>query len=513
MTDTRPPSVLTIAGSDSSGGAGIEADLKTITVHGCYGMTTITGLTAQNTTGVNKIYPIEDQGFITACLDAVFTDVGVDVVKTGMLSSQETIATITSYLKKHHADKASVIDPVLCSTSGSTLFPVEYVSVYLELFGLATIVTPNIPEAVELASVLEKKTVETPKTVQDMKDLAISIHKTGAKWVLIKGGHLSFTKDKEPAKESDEEKVVIDLLYDGQNFTELVMPYITTKSTHGTGCTLASAIASNLALGKDVPKAVLEGTQYIQNAILAAHPIGKGHGPVNHTYNMRVLPFQKGHFLDYLLQHPKVAPYWKQYVEHPFVMQLAKGDLKPECYYYFLQQDYLYLRHYARAAALSGYKAKNIAQTAAAGVIIDTIQSELGLHIEHCKENGMTLEELENSEEGLQCYAYTRYLIDVGVAEDWLALQFATSPCLFGYGVAARNGLNHPEYKPGNRYSSWIDKYINPEFGCATDLGRELLETEAPKVSPERLEELIEIFATATKMEVTFWNKALTLGE
>ncbi|KAK9476671.1 pyridoxamine kinase [Lipomyces japonicus] len=283
MTGKTLPRVLTIAGSDSSGGAGIEADLKTITVHGCYGMTCITALTAQNTTGVKDIFPITSMTFIENALDAVFTDVGIDAVKTGMLASAETIKTVTKSLIKFNAEKVCV-DPVMISTSGSHLLPEEAISAYLtDLFPIAYIITPNLHEAQYIYKASTGKDFKVA-SLQDAKNLARELKKLGPKYILLKGGHLPLTNDNTHALTEALSVKVADILYDGTEYYIVESNFIVTQNTHGTGCTLASSIASNLAKGFDTKRAINESIDYVHGAILDDLELGHGNGPINHLY-------------------------------------------------------------------------------------------------------------------------------------------------------------------------------------------------------------------------------------
>ncbi len=267
--------LLTIAGSDSGGGAGIQADLKTFEAHGVFGTTAITSITAQNTTGVRGVHdlPLE---MIRSQLDAVFDDFTVAAVKIGMLSGREIIDLVAGFLRERASGVPVVLDPVMVATSGDRLLREDAVeSVRRQLVPLATVVTPNAGEAVILA--------EMPiATMDDMREAARRIAAGGAGAVLVKGGHL--TAELTPA---GEEPRAIDLLYDGNGFTEFESPFIDTPHTHGTGCTLSSAIAANLALGLSLHEAVRQGKEYVQGAIAAAPGLGHGHGPLLHRWRDR----------------------------------------------------------------------------------------------------------------------------------------------------------------------------------------------------------------------------------
>ncbi len=264
MGAKRVPRALTIAGSDSGGGAGIQADLKTFAALGVYGMSAITAVTAQNTLGVTAVQDISPD-VIAAQIDAVATDIGVDVVKTGMLSNAEIIRVVASKAREHGFERL-VVDPVMVAASGARLLRDDAVETLVsDLLPLATVVTPNIPEAEVL----------TGARIADegaMRDAARAIRAMGPPYVVVKGGHLeSSTRS-------------ADVLFDGADFTEFAGDRIDTASTHGTGCTFASALAAGLAHGLAVSEAVGLAKRYVTEAMAAAFPVGHGHGPVSHFY-------------------------------------------------------------------------------------------------------------------------------------------------------------------------------------------------------------------------------------
>ncbi len=256
--------VLTIAGSDCSGGAGIQADLKTFSAHGVYGMSVITAVVAENTSRVIAIQDVRPD-MIEKQLDAIFEDIEVDAIKVGMLSGREGMLAVCKKLKEYKASKV-VIDPVMVAKGGHALMRENALNLFIrELVPTAYILTPNIPEA-------EALTQMKLETEEDIKKAAVSIKSMGAEKVLIKGGH----------REGD----CADLFYDGKDFCYLTTKRILTKNTHGTGCTLSSAIAANLALGMDARQAVEKAKEYVTMAIEHSLDIGKGHGPTNHFYRL-----------------------------------------------------------------------------------------------------------------------------------------------------------------------------------------------------------------------------------
>ena len=256
--------VLTIAGSDSSGGAGIQADIKTMTANNVYAMSAITALTAQNTTGVTGIVNIAPE-FVKSQLEMIFEDIFPDAIKIGMVSSPEIVEAIEYELVKYKA-KNIVLDPVMVATSGSNLVENSAIKIMQEkLFPLAKVITPNIPEAEVLSGI-------KIKDEKDMERAAKIIYENHGCAVLLKGGHSINDAN--------------DLLYENGKAKWFFGKRIDNKNTHGTGCSLSSAIASNLAKGYTTEESVQRAKNYISDALLAMLDIGKGSGPLNHAFNI-----------------------------------------------------------------------------------------------------------------------------------------------------------------------------------------------------------------------------------
>ena len=256
------PKAMTIAGSDSGGGAGVQADLKTFAALGVYGASTLTAITAQNTVAVTAVHEIPTD-VITAQIDAVLTDIGADAVKTGMLSSSDIIECVCEALEVHRVQRL-VVDPVMIAKSGDALLREDAIgSLRTRLLPLAMVVTPNIPEA-------EALTETTIVSDADVRRAAEAIVGMGARSVVVKGGH--------------REGPATDLFYDGKEFKEFTAPRFDTVNTHGTGCTFASAVAAGLARGMVVTDAVALAKDYVTEGIRHSFSIGQGHGPLNHFY-------------------------------------------------------------------------------------------------------------------------------------------------------------------------------------------------------------------------------------
>ncbi|QRV86782.1 thiamine biosynthesis protein [Ceratobasidium sp. AG-Ba] len=538
---SRP--ILTIAGTDPSGGAGIQADLKTFAAHGCYGTSVVTALVAQNTQGVQGIHASPPE-FVAQQAN----DIPVQAIKTGMLTDEVTVQTVIDTLVKHYASDSIpplVVDPVMVSTSGhSLLAPGAIELVKSGLLPLAAVVTPNIPEA-ELILGLESGSV---KTVQDMMRTAEKISKLGARATLVKGGHCKLSAADVlaalPSSNStdiyirwdagcgpdqpailrplvawvaSEESIVVDVLHlpdpraDGvAAFTLLVRPRLETTSTHGTGCTLAAALACALAQG-------LSPTRYSHQAIATAPKLGKGNGPLNHGHSTiaRIIPeptpVNPYPFTSALIE--SCSGLWKQYVEHPFVTQVAAGTLPKENFVHYLKQDYIYLKHYARAHGLLAAKASTYASSGAAATIILHIVRESQMHVDYCNQWGVTLAELEKTPELPGTAAYARYIMDVGLQGDEFMLIIAVASCLLGYAeVGKRLKLAGGAFE-GNPYKRWIDDYGGEAFQVALQRGLDLMEERAAADPPSavRFAQLQDVWERCVRLEIGFWDMGLNI--
>ena len=255
---------LSIAGSDCSGGAGIQADLKTFSAHGVFGMSAIVSVVAENTARVIAVEAVSPQ-MIAQQIDAVFEDIPPDAVKVGMLGGRESMLAVAEKLREYHP-RHVVIDPVMYAKNGCPLMDPAAIDTLIEhILPLSTLLTPNVPEA-------EHITGFAIKSVADMERAAKAICEMGSKAVLVKGGHM----------EGD----ALDVLFDGENMHHYSVPRINTKNTHGTGCTTSSAIAANLALGYSENEAVSRAKEYVTGAIANALSLGKGNGPTHHFYRL-----------------------------------------------------------------------------------------------------------------------------------------------------------------------------------------------------------------------------------
>ncbi|WWC90357.1 phosphomethylpyrimidine kinase [Kwoniella dendrophila CBS 6074] len=561
--------ILTIAGSDSSGGAGIQADLKTIEAFGCYGSSVLTGLTAQNTQGVQAVHEVPAE-FVVQQLKSVISDDIPTCIKIGMLTNASIIKSIAKELK--NLNTINILDPVMISTSGHTLLPEDAIEALKELYPSINHFTPNIPEAIKLTNYSKLKSkfnstsngsnnVNNNLNLEEMILLAKETNlKTGAFTVLLKGGHSSikrqellnlkgkykiiweqsdedsddievlslFSKYIEIQQQQHQDNLVVDILVNkGEIQCLFVNKKIESKNTHGTGCTLSTAIACTYATeSREGPddwnfRMFKRAIAYTQSAIASATPFGQGHGPLNHSHLSvkRTLPPPTKHnphpFLSHLIQSN--LPLWKSYVQHPFVVQLGKGTLPRECFEHYIKQDYHYLKHYARAHALGAYKADSFEDISAFTDIASHVARESQMHVAYCESFGITLEELEKTPESAPCAAYARYVIDVGTQGDLLDLYMSVASCLVGYGEVGlwlKKQVDKGEaVLEGNLYKRWMEDYSGKDFLNAVERGIENLERRVAENPPSetRLTQLTHIWHECVRLESAFWEMGLKL--
>lgn len=532
------PVVMTIAGSDSSGGAGIEADVKTITAHRCYAMTCTTALTAQTPVSVYGIHLIPKE-FIAQVLDVNLKDMKCNVIKTGMLTEYaiDVLSEKLNQLGPINRPKL-VVDPVLVATSGAPLAGENLVKLIKEkLTPLADILTPNIPECFKLID--EKREI---KQLADVLQLAKDVQKACKSVnVLVKGGHI-------PWKDTGKEYIT-DVLLLGKERRFIVYKgnYSDTTHTHGTGCTLASAIASNLARGYTLPQAVYGGIEYVQNAVAIGcdqtQPTVKENGPINHVYAINIplermiedecfggheinesnnhcdveklpiykeLPIIQKDFVDYLHNHPRVKPHWESYIKHDFVKKVADGSLEHYKFQFFVEQDYAYLVDYGRVHCIAASKAPTLDDMEKELVIVGGVRREMEHHKERLRESFGIKDDsyFDNIKRGTALKNYSRYFTDVSKRGNWAELLTSLTPCLMGYGEAAalvKDNITTADPV----YLAWLDVYLSELYRDAMANGRVMMNRIIATYPPQDIETLITIYSQVCELETKFWDAAL----
>ncbi len=484
------PRVLSIAGSDPSGGAGIQADLKSIAANGGYGMAAITALTAQNTRGVTGVH-VPPAEFLRAQLDALSPDVRIDAVKIGMLADTAVIGEVGSWLRAHRPPTV-VLDPVMVATSGDRLLDADAEQALRGLLPLADLVTPNLPELAVL--VHEERATTWPGALAQAGRLASA---TGA-LVLVKGGHLSGPE----APDALVGATGTIASFDGER--------IVTDSTHGTGCSLSSALATRRAGGADWPQALAEARGWLRESIRAGADlqVGRGHGPIDHFAGLR----RRGGF-DTTPTAAEIESDWWAHIapiraeidDLPFVRRLADGTLPEEAFRFYLAQDALYLSEFARLLA------------AAARGAADAEEREFWAE---CARRTLTVElELHTSWVGTPAVsqapattAYLDHLRRVALEGGQAMLTAALLPCYWLYadlGARLRCGaFGAAAQDPAHAYADWLQTYDDPVFAAASGRAIELVTRTAASADPATRARMRAAFERSAEHERGFFAAA-----
>jgi hydroxymethylpyrimidine/phosphomethylpyrimidine kinase len=522
--DNKLPTVMTVAGSDSSGGAGIEADIKTITTNKCYALTCIDFLTAQNTTGVINALGT-DEKIVTSILDQNFSDIPIDSIKTGLLT-EEAIFCLKNAIEKYNYKGILVVDPVMVSTSGYDFVSNKIIkSITDHLSPFITLITPNMIEAKVLINTItnEKQYDNNPLgSLHEMFEMCYKISKmTGIKNVLLKGGH----------QEWADEKLLTDVLYCSEKNTHYVIysEKLVSVHTHGTGCTLSSAIASNLASGLSIINAVANGIVYVQNGIKMAPELGSGNGPLNHIQNVVkynheakiqgtfTLPFNEGGVLEYLYNHPQIKESWEQYTNHEFMESIVNSSLKLENFKRFCEQNILYLISYQHALSFLLAKLNDFEDVQNCLEKLNLILDEVAKYKNILLSLGHTEDDIDKIEPIKECKDYMDALIDLSSnTGDILDIVVAMLPCCHGYYLACNNSENKNDCDTcfdlrDTLYSSWINEVLSESYYFYLKKEELRLNKAFKKycLSEVKLQRAVEIFYMFTELEIKFLNSFL----
>ncbi len=494
-TGRTAPRVLSIAGSDPSGGAGIQADLKSIAAQGGYGMAAITALTAQNTHGVRSVH-VPPAAFLGDQLAALSDDIDIDAVKIGMLADADVIRTVVDWLAMHRPATV-VLDPVMVSSSGDRLLDARAESVLRELARFADVITPNLSELAVLAG----------RPVDGWADALQAGHEVAADTgalVLVKGGHLAGPTAPDALVGADG----VIAAFDG--------PRIETTSTHGTGCSLSAALATLRAAGKGWPEAVHDARAWLRESLHAADAldVGRGHGPVNHFAGLwRRAGVHPPHTPEQIREQwwASIAGIRGDIDELPFIRALADGSLDRERFLTYLAQDALYLREYARVLAEAARLAPTPwEQSFWAASSQGCIAGELELHASWLTpETGVTAETFD-TEPSAVTSAYLDHLRATAFSGDYPTLIAAVLPCFWLYAdLGAR--LHAGEFgaqalDPGHPYASWLATYADPAFAEANERAIDLV-TAVAAVADDRLRDRMHrAFVIASEHERAFFD-------
>ncbi|MFD8770080.1 bifunctional hydroxymethylpyrimidine kinase/phosphomethylpyrimidine kinase [Microbacterium oxydans] len=493
------PRVLSIAGSDPSGGAGIQADLKSIAANGGYGMAVLTALTAQNTQGVRAVH-VPPVDFLRAQLDAVSDDIVIDAVKIGMLADAEVIRAVGAWLDRVRPPVV-VLDPVMVATSGDRLLDPEAERALHGLLARATLVTPNLAELAVLAG----------REIADWEDAISAAHELSARIdaaVLVKGGHL--VGDEAP-----------DALVDAARGLRRDFPgrRITTGNTHGTGCSLSSALATLLARGHDAEAAVGAARIWLREALRAgdALRVGGGHGPINHFSGL----WERAGTEARPVADDIAADWWHDIREIrtaidelPFIRALADGTLERGPFLSYLAQDALYLREYARVLAEASRLAPTSDEQAFwAESARGSIVGELELHASWLTPTQGVSADTFSAEPGAATTAYLDHLRSVAFGGDYAEIVAAVLPCFWLYTDLGRRlhagAFGQYAQDPQHPYASWLVAYADPAFEEATETAIAYASEAAATADAATRARMRHVFEVSSAHELAFFAAPL----
>lgn len=491
----QAPRVLSIAGSDPSGGAGIQADLKSIAANGGYGMAALTALTVQNTRGVRAVH-VPPADFLRAQLDALSDDIVIDAVKIGMLADAEVIQTVAAWLDAVRPPVV-VLDPVMVATSGDRLLDPEAEEELRRLLGHAHLITPNLAE---LAVLVGRVPADWADALAAAEELSAEV----GVMVLVKGGHL-------PGSEAP------DALIDARRGlrTEFSGPRIATRNTHGTGCSLSSALATRLALGEEAPTAVAASRSWLREALGAGESlrVGGGQGPISHFAGL----WARGGLETRPAPAAIEADWWQGIAgirsaidDLPFIRRLADGTLDREPFLFYLAQDALYLRDYARVLAEAARLAPTSSEQAFwANSAHGSIVGELELHASWLTPSAGVGAATFSAEPGRATIAYLDHLRSVAFGGDYDELIAALLPCFWLYTDLGQR-LHAGEFGAGPRdprhpYASWLATYADPAFEAATREAIDVVTAAAAAAEPATRARMLRAFEISSAHERAFF--------
>ncbi len=480
------PRVLSIAGSDPSGGAGIQADLKSIAAHGGYGMAAITALTAQNTQGVTGVH-VPPASFLKAQLDAISADITVDAVKIGMLGESEVIGVVRAWLEEVRPGVV-VLDPVMVATSGDRLLKDSAEAALRELLPLAHLITPNIPELGVLLG--EDAALDWPTALEQGKRLAA----ISGSIVLVKGGHLN-------GRECPD-ALVSTTGGLSQDVVEVPGERVNTNNSHGTGCSLSSAMATLRVATGDWEATLRLAKQWLLGALTQSPSleVGRGNGPIHHFHHVE--RSGSGDFAGRLWEES--VPDLEAIYSLDFIRGLQSGDLPEHQFAYYLAQDALYLNGYSRVLARAGALAPTEEEQ-----LFWARSSQVCLEVESELHRSWLSTRTVDSTMGPVTKAYVDHLLAVSATGSYAVLLAAILPCYWLYaevGHTLHKAYQEAGSLSSHPYSSWLATYADEEFAAATRQAVLFTDAAAARASEPERARMIDAFRHSCSYEVGFFD-------
>ncbi|KAI8970298.1 hypothetical protein BDF20DRAFT_890440 [Mycotypha africana] len=495
MSYTTLPKVLTIGGSDSSGGAGVQASVKALSALRVYATSVITAIVNHTTESIDYALPAK---VVVQQIDTILNDTGADVIKVGVIPTAVSAKEVAAIMKKYSGlNSKIVLNPSTVSLKGVENEVIDVIKNVL--LPMTDVFAPSVRETESLLNM----SVGTIKDVKNMREAAKKLAEYGAKAVFIKGNDL-------PIKTDDKNKV-INVLYNAitGELTEFISEYIDIKSVYGVDGAITTALSAFLARSYSLEEACENAVYFVTKAAgQSLSSIRKNAAPMNLMHTLKA-PFTKPFLKAVKASLPQGL--WERYIDHPFVRGIADGTLPPKKFTYYLTQDYHYLKHYARAAALACSKSNTMAtlerNTQTIKDIVDEVQY---LHLKYCAKWDVSEEEVLKARESVYCVAYTRFMMDKAASGDLLDAKMALAPCMIGYCELGPRIYHDPKTKrEGNPYWDWICQYSSGRSQVMLSKGIAELEELAEHYvgSEERFKDVCKTFEQSTRFEIMFWEQ------
>ncbi|EEB07334.1 TENA/THI family protein [Schizosaccharomyces japonicus yFS275] len=483
------PACITVAGSDCSGGAGIQADLKVFSAHSVYGMNAVTAITSQNTVGVNGVFPVPP-AVVKKQIEACLTDIECNVLKTGMLFTKEILDVLIDVINNFHI-KHVIADPLISTKKGMLLVKPEYVKVFVTKFiPLTELITPNLSEALILLKQLTGETIGV-HNASDVELIAKKLVAAGCKSVLIKCNNLWFDDDLKCTSNKDSAVWFVYVYGDAKTSKIIPKKWLAARSAHGTGCTLASAIAANRANGLSLYDAALNAAAYVQAALEKSFQLGHGANSLDHVFAMSHISSMNISFVSYLRHHPSVISHWNVVMTHPFVNQLKEDKLPLNLFQMYLIQKYQMLMSNARSTGQLAFSSSSLTAIEYSAKIIQEIKDNSTSYLDLCERFQLSKSQVTDTALSAPCQAYAEFLIDVSQQYGLLGVEVALLPSILTVSEVCKSIKVTDDFK----FRDWVDHYQQyPNFIHPAAI-TEHLEEQVSRLLPQQSSKLIGVLS------------------
>lgn len=486
---------ITVAGSDCSGGAGVQADLKVFTAHSVYGMSAVTAITSQNTIGVNGVHLIP-ASYVEQQISACLLDVHCEVMKTGMLFNQQILKVIVESIDRFKIKKV-VVDPLIATRKGALLVMPDYLELFVkELIPRAEVLIPNIAEALIILKHMTNEFVEIHH-LEDVKAVGKKLIKAGCKNVVIRCDDIPFASDFFCSRETNMPPTwYLYVLCTSEGEVLLPQKWLASKTARGTSCALSSAVASNLAIGLDLVTATQNAVSYTQRALEMSFHLGRGANSLDYASALTRLPYEKGEFINFVRYHPSITPKWLSIVNHPFVEQLKAGTLSRLPFQKYLVLKYHMLINNAQAAGMMAFSSSSISAIEHSAKIIQAIKEENVTHLRICEQYGLSASQITKSKPEI-VKSHSLFIHDTAQQDGLRGIQIAMLPFVFMIQEVVSQ-ISASDVYP---YVAWVEHCKDKSATSHIETLLESLETNSQIISLSKVQHLLGILEKSLDFE------------